>query len=236
MYRTAQLGLPLLMPSQAQKHVTVNEALARLDAIAQLRVASFTLASPPADPVAGDTYVVPDDAEGDWIGHAGEVATFVNGGWSFAQPRAGWRAWSEAEGICRLFDGVEWHRDALTFSPGGAVARLAISEFDHELLGGVENLTEARIPANALVLGVTGRVIEPLGGTASWRLGVSGSNDRYGTGLGVAEGSYVRGLTSSPLVYYEATGLLLTAEGGAFTSGRVRLAIHMIELGLPRAE
>ena len=29
---TSQLGLPLLEPAQAQKHVTVNEALVRLDA------------------------------------------------------------------------------------------------------------------------------------------------------------------------------------------------------------
>ena len=36
MARTAQLDLPLVMPAQAQKHVTVNEALARLDAAAQL--------------------------------------------------------------------------------------------------------------------------------------------------------------------------------------------------------
>ena len=36
MARTAQLDLPLVAPSQAQKHVTVNEALARLDAVAQL--------------------------------------------------------------------------------------------------------------------------------------------------------------------------------------------------------
>ena len=36
MAKTAQLDLPLVMPAQAQKHVTVNEALARLDAAAQL--------------------------------------------------------------------------------------------------------------------------------------------------------------------------------------------------------
>ena len=48
MARTAQLSLPLVMPSQAQKHVTVNEALARLDAAAQLRVHSSRSRCPPA--------------------------------------------------------------------------------------------------------------------------------------------------------------------------------------------
>ena len=33
---TARLGLPLLQPAQAQKHVTVNEALMRLDGLVNL--------------------------------------------------------------------------------------------------------------------------------------------------------------------------------------------------------
>lgn len=40
MARTTQLGLPLVLPSQAQKHVTVNEALVRIDAATQLSVRS----------------------------------------------------------------------------------------------------------------------------------------------------------------------------------------------------
>ncbi len=35
---TTQLKLPLLQASQAQKHVTVNAALMRLDGLAQLRL------------------------------------------------------------------------------------------------------------------------------------------------------------------------------------------------------
>ena len=36
MNETTQLKLPLLQPAQAQKHVTVNEALALLDQLALL--------------------------------------------------------------------------------------------------------------------------------------------------------------------------------------------------------
>ena len=36
--RTPRLDLPWLMPAQAQKHVTVNEALARLDILVQAAV------------------------------------------------------------------------------------------------------------------------------------------------------------------------------------------------------
>ena len=42
------LVLPYLMPSQAQKHVTHNEALQLLDAVVQLTVEAFGATTPPA--------------------------------------------------------------------------------------------------------------------------------------------------------------------------------------------
>ena len=45
---TTNLTLPLLAASQAQKHVTVNEALTRLDGAVQLRLRSRVLTDPPA--------------------------------------------------------------------------------------------------------------------------------------------------------------------------------------------
>lgn len=47
---SAILGLPYLMPSQAQKHVTHNEALARLDLLVQLRVEALEAETPPRRP------------------------------------------------------------------------------------------------------------------------------------------------------------------------------------------
>ncbi len=49
MSETYQFKLALLEAAQAQKHVTVNEAFARLDALAQLRVQSRS-ADVPASP------------------------------------------------------------------------------------------------------------------------------------------------------------------------------------------
>ena len=67
------LGLPnsrcrCVLPAQAQKHVTVNEALARLDAAAQLRVVSFAETTPPPSAVDGAGYAVPAGASGAWAG------------------------------------------------------------------------------------------------------------------------------------------------------------------------
>ena len=49
MDHTARLSLPFIMPSQAQKHITHNEAIQVLDALVQPVVESRVLATPPAD-------------------------------------------------------------------------------------------------------------------------------------------------------------------------------------------
>jgi hypothetical protein len=46
MSSTTNLSLPYLASGQAQKHVTVNESLQRLDALVQLAVASDRTAQP----------------------------------------------------------------------------------------------------------------------------------------------------------------------------------------------
>ena len=52
------LALPYILPSQAQKHVTHNEALRHLDAIVQLVVISAQFTTPPVNPDKCDRYVV----------------------------------------------------------------------------------------------------------------------------------------------------------------------------------
>jgi hypothetical protein len=90
---TAHLGLPYLAPAQAQKHVTHNEALRRLDAVVQLAVLDSTLAAPPGSPAEGDRYIVATGGTGAWAGHDGEIAVFVDGAWDFALPEDGWIAY-----------------------------------------------------------------------------------------------------------------------------------------------
>lgn len=236
MAKTAQLNLPLLMPSQAQKHVTVNEALVRLDAAVQLRVESSTVAIPPEPSSDGTGFLVPSDAVGAWQDRGGRIAIWSNGGWIFLAPKAGWRAWDDSHGGYQVFDGTAWQRDAIAVSSGGAATGWRVVEFDHDVAAGGENATSVLIPGGAQVLGVTGRVVVALAGSGltGWRIGVSGSENRYGSGIGKALNSVLVGLSGSPVTYYAPTPLLLTAEGGTFASGRVRLAIHLLQLTPPR--
>jgi hypothetical protein len=238
MARTAHLDLPLIMPAQAQKHVTVNEALARLDATVQLRVISSVTDAPPAAAADGASYLIPDPASGEWNGRSGQVAVWSNGGWVYLAPRAGWRAWDEGRSGHHAFDGTAWVPDALVVSPNGAATLSKVIEFDHAVVAGATNAPAVSIPSHSQVVGVTGRVLNPLTGPGltGWRVGVAGSDDRYGSGLGLAAGSYLLGLSGAPVTYYGPTPLVLTAEGGQFAAGDIRLALHVVQLAPPRGD
>jgi len=88
MSTTPNFEFPYILPSQAQKHVTHNEAIAVLDALVHLTIESASLASPPETAVDGACYVVAADATGDWAGRTGEIA-WRDGNWRFLAPRTG---------------------------------------------------------------------------------------------------------------------------------------------------
>ncbi len=97
MSETTKLRLPLLAAAQAQKHVTHNEALQRLDALLHLEVLDRHLAVPPASPADGDRYIVGAAATGAWAGEDGHVAAWQDGVWRFFEPQIGWRAFVRDE-------------------------------------------------------------------------------------------------------------------------------------------
>jgi hypothetical protein len=106
--QTEILNLPYIMPAQAQKHVTHNEAIRILDVVVQLAVLSRQATTPPAAPNAGDRYIVPVGAQNAWAGQDTEVAAFVDGGWVFFSPIAGWMAYVVNEALFSVFDGTNW--------------------------------------------------------------------------------------------------------------------------------
>lgn len=60
---TPRLGLPYLQSNQAQKHVTLNDALRRMDTLVQLCVNSAEVAEQPESPSEGDVYIHPAGAD-----------------------------------------------------------------------------------------------------------------------------------------------------------------------------
>lgn len=235
MSNSFHLGFPFLEAAQAQKHVTVNEALRRLDALLHLSIAARDLAAPPEEAEEGARYIVGAEAEGAWTGHEGELAALIDGAWVFFAPAAGWQAFDEAAGIMLVHDGAGWSPAGGSGFTGasGAATALTLIEGEHELGEGGTSDTAFTIPDRAIVLGVTGLVIEAITGATSWSLGVTDDPARYGNGIGAMLDATVTGVSGTPVAYYGATPLRLTATGGDFTGGRVRLAIHCLELTGP---
>ena len=232
---TPNLALPLVQPAQAQKHVTVNEALARLDGLAQLVLASVTDTVPPVTLTEGDAYGVPSGAVNAWVGHEGSVAVVIGGSWVFVPARRGWRAIILDTGDVAIFDGAGWRLGAASLRPGGASLSMRSVEMDVTLTAGASVVAPLAFPERAIAFGVTGRVVTAISGAAtSWELGVDGDTGRYGTGLGLSVGSWVNG-PATPLVMWAATPLVIGAVGGDFAGGVVRLAVHYADLTLPSA-
>lgn len=236
MSETYQFKLPLISPSQAQKHVTVNEALARIDALGRLRVGSRILTVPPGLVVEGRCFVVGTGASGAWADKDGQVAIRANGGWSFARPLAGWQAWDESLSANATFDGIQWLDNATATSGTGAATLAHIRTIDHVVGAGSTSTTPIVIPSHAQVLAVTARVISPIAGTglASFSIGVAADLGRYGSGIGLALNSFARGITGTPVTYYTDTALILSPNAGTFAEGTVRLAVHLCEVVPPR--
>lgn len=125
---TTHLGLPFIEGSQAQKHVTHNEALRILDSVVQIGVLNANLTAPPLSPAEGDRHIVATGATGAWAGHAKAVAVREDGAWRFLNPKLGWCAWSDADGALLVYDGATWTEVTSSGSMSGSVALLGVND------------------------------------------------------------------------------------------------------------
>jgi hypothetical protein len=108
---TTRYALPLLQSGQAQKEITHNEAIGRIDALLQLVVESRRNALPPT--ANGTAWIVVTGATGDFAAHIGQIAVCDDGGWSFVTPRDGCIAFVRDEGVFVHFAAGIW-RDGWT--------------------------------------------------------------------------------------------------------------------------
>lgn len=152
--QSPRLQLPYIRTSQAQKEVTHNEALNRLDGLVQAVAEDKDLTAPPVSPGEGQVWIVAAGATGDWAGHGGKLAQFIGGAWFFQAPAEGFRMWLRDEGLEARYTGSAWvagEMQATQVTIGGVQVvggqQAAIADAN----GGATVDAEARSALNALL-------------------------------------------------------------------------------------
>ncbi|WDI32510.1 DUF2793 domain-containing protein [Hyphococcus flavus] len=110
MDQSSRLSLSYVAPSQAQKHVTVNETFRRLDALTQASVRSRTVTAEPGAPDEGDMYILPSGATGaSWENFTeNNIAAYQDGAWVEITIFEGFRVWVDDDDAFVVFNGGAW--------------------------------------------------------------------------------------------------------------------------------
>ncbi|MQQ09585.1 DUF2793 domain-containing protein [Epibacterium sp. SM1979] len=242
---SARLDLPFILPAQAQKHVTHNEALQRLDGLVQLVAQEVEAETPPVDPTLGITFALGSNPIGIWAGKAAHIAiwqgTEAGGGWLFLVPQQGWQLWDISSSQMRVWDGTGWVPLPCHATPQIGVNttaddtnRLAVSApatlFTHAGAGHQVKLNKASAPDTASLLMQTaysGRAEIGLAGNDDLSVKLSANGASFDEALVLSATSDTRLRISQPgtagdLVVAQAGGsdqFRLTASGDGMAQG-----------------
>lgn len=113
MNSTARFALPLLAAGQAQKEMSVNEAMTLLDALVQASAESAGNDTPPGDPLPGQCWIVGSSPAGVWAGASQKLAVWTEGGWRFVQAREGFAVYLRSNGLTARFEEGTWRTGAI---------------------------------------------------------------------------------------------------------------------------
>lgn len=207
--QTTRLELPYILPSQAQKHVTHNEALQRLDAITQL-VIHGEAGQPPETPDEGNCFLISASAIGDWAGKRGKLAFRQDAGWIYITPREGWQAWFMDDARLKALQNGTWQALPLPDNPSvqqlgvnataDASNRLIVSSpaslFTHTSTGGGHQVkvNKAALADTASLLfqsGWSGRAEMGLAGNDSFSIKTTGDGGTWTTALSISGEGHV---------------------------------------------
>jgi hypothetical protein len=230
---TPLLVLPTIESAQAQKHLVHNDALYRLDGLAQLSVISRALATPPGSFVDGDRYLIAASPTAAWAGQAGKVAISIGGGWVFMTPRNGWVMWIVAESKLVLYDGTSWLDLLGSFSnlsflgvntTADATNRLAVSS-DAVLLNHAGTSIQLKLNKNAAgntasllyQTSFSGRAEMGLTGDDDFRIKVSPDGSTWRDGIQVDRNTGAAIFANTALVR-QAVNQSLSAQGPGFAA------------------
>ncbi|MDV7270700.1 DUF2793 domain-containing protein [Thioclava sp. A2] len=236
-----RLELPYILPSQSQKHVTYNEAMQRLDLLAQIVVEEFDAVHPPAVPQEAQVWALSNMPQGAWAGHGGTLAAWAQEGWVYLAPKKGWVA-SDGD-TARIWNGSTWFTLStgdLSNIPGvginssyDATNRLAVSAdatlLTHASAGHQLKINKAAATDTASLLfqtGWSGRAEMGTSGSDNFeiKLSADGANWLTGMALDVTSGGaqFPNGASFTEVsVAGQITGAAITQSQADTTPGRL---------------
>lgn len=230
--QTINLALPYILPSQAQKHVTHNQALQRLDATIQLAITAEQ-STPPDTSDEGACYLVGPSATGAWAGKSGQLAFRQDGAWIYLLPHPGWRAWFLADDRLRVLRSGAWNEldlpengelSTLGINAGAdSTNRLTVSApatlFNNAGNGHQIKVNKAATGDTASLLfqtGWSGRAEMGLAGNDAFSVKVSPDGSSWQTGLSVSPAGIVD-MPCQPLVRASLSSGVVTPADGSDT-------------------
>ena len=198
---SAILGLPLIQPAQAQKHVTHNEALRLLDVLVQLVVATRDMPAPPASPVEGECHIVGPGATGPWAGRSGAVAVATSGQWQFLAAKPGWRAHVLAEGATVTYLAGSWQASGAVSAPRFGINATADTTNRLTVSSAATLLTHAgaghQVKINKAAVGDTASLLFQTNFSGRAEMGLAG-NDGFGVKVSADGATWFTALAVDP--------------------------------------
>jgi Protein of unknown function (DUF2793) len=104
---TEVLQLDEINLSQANKEISHNTALRQIEG-RTIGVLSRTTTTPPVTPTAGNCYIIPSGATGEWSGKTNQMAHFFGGVWNYWVPVSPVRLWVADALMLVVWDGAAW--------------------------------------------------------------------------------------------------------------------------------
>ncbi|MFQ1701966.1 DUF2793 domain-containing protein [Loktanella agnita] len=220
--QTPNLSLPFIMPAQAQKHVTHNEAIELLDMIVQLTLEASGATIPPGAPAEGQAWALGSGVSGAWAGQDDMIATWRGGGWLFVTPRDGWLAWVRDVAEMQVFTGGVWVTQGepeLQNLPSVGINASADSTNRLSVNSDAVLLNNAgaghQVKINKATAGDTASLLYQTGFSGRAEMGLAG-NDDFSIKTSADGGSWVTAVTVTAAEGHVQIGALLNlAPGGA---------------------
>lgn len=146
---------------------------------------------------------------------------------------------SNGSGKWTVTDTAAFNGIVPAFAAHGSNVQCAVIE-DLITCSGASSVSTKQIPSRAIVLAVSVYVVTAITGATSFNVdattsasgGAGTTAGQFGSSLGIAAGSNNSGVIG-PTAWYAASTIKLTAQGGSFTGGTVRVAIQYMLCGVP---